>query len=130
MRGNKSLIRVGLLMAFAAGTATASAAAEIKDMVGTWKWTDYTVEVKECTTNPASSGLCATVLDGPKNKGMEMIRSKLEKAGDAFTGQIAHPATGEIYTTKMTLKGADTWAMDGCTDKGVCAKGDFSRVKK
>ena len=106
-----------------------SEAAELKDMFGKWKWTDYTVEVKECATNPAAAGLCATVIDGPKNKGMEMIRSKLDKAGADFSGLIAHPATTEIYKTKLTLKNPDTWAMDGCTDKGVCAKGDFVRVK-
>lgn len=104
-------------------------AAESKDMIGKWKWTDYTVEVKECTTNPAGSGLCATVLSGPKNVGMEMIRSKLESKDGAFIGQIAHPATGELYNTKMTLKTPDIWSMDGCTAANVCAKGDFERVK-
>lgn len=104
-------------------------AAEIKDMVGTWKWTDYTVNVKECATNPSGAGICATVVEGPKNKGMEMMRSKPEKKGDDFVARVAHPATGEIYMTKMTRKSADAWAMDGCTDKGVCAKGEFVRVK-
>jgi uncharacterized protein (DUF2147 family) len=106
-----------------------AAAAEIKDMVGTWKWTDYTVEVKECSTNPSEAGICATVIGGPKNKGMEMIRSKLEKKGEVFVGQIAHPATGDIYNTKVSLKDADTWGMDGCTAANVCATGDFKRVK-
>ena len=109
--------------------ATAAFAAEIKDMAGTWKWTDYTVEVKECTTNPAASGLCATVTAGPKNVGMEMIRSKLDPKDGLFLGKIAHPATGEIYNTKLSLKDANTWSMDGCTDANVCAKGDFVRIK-
>jgi len=109
--------------------ATTGEAAELKDMLGKWKWTDYTTEVKECTTNPAGAGYCATVIDGPKNKGMEMIRSKLDKQGADLVGKIAHPATGEIYQTKLTLKNADTWTLDGCTDTGVCAKGDFVRVK-
>jgi uncharacterized protein (DUF2147 family) len=120
-------IVIGVAMAGVA--AVTARAAELKDMIGTWKWTDYTVEVKECTTSPAGAGVCATVLDGPKNKGMEMIRSKLEKKGEDFTGKIAHPATTEIYTTKLTFKAPDTWSLDGCTDKGVCAKGDFVRVK-
>jgi uncharacterized protein (DUF2147 family) len=106
-----------------------AAAAEVKDMIGKWKWTDYTIEVKECTTNPSGESICATVIDGPKNKGMEMIRSKLEKKGDVFVGQIAHPATGDIYNTKITLKDPDTWGMDGCTDANVCATGDFKRIK-
>jgi uncharacterized protein (DUF2147 family) len=123
-----------LRTAFAALVLTAAvvqpaAAAEIKDMVGKWKWTDYTVEVKECTTNPSGASICATVIDGPKNKGMEMIRSKLEKKGDVFVGQIAHPATGDIYNTKVSLKDADTWGMDGCTAANVCATGDFKRIK-
>ncbi|MEQ1695660.1 MAG: DUF2147 domain-containing protein [Hyphomicrobiaceae bacterium] len=111
------------------GSSASAMAVESKDMVGKWKWTDYTVEVKECATNPAGAGLCGTVLAGPKNVGMEMIRSKLEKKGDDFVGQIAHPATGEIYNTKLSMKGADTWSMDGCTAANVCAKGDFVRIK-
>ena len=106
-------------------------AAELKDMVGKWKWTDYTVETKECTTNPSGAGICATVVDGPKNKGMEMIRSKLEAKGADFTGQIANPATGDVYDTKLTMKDKDTWSMAGCvvSNKAVCATGDFTRIK-
>lgn len=125
-----NLSRKAIIVTALALLAPASAgAAELKDMIGKWKWTDYLIEVKECSSNPSGAGVCATVLDGPKNKGMEMIRSKLVAKGGDFVGSIAHPATGEIYQTKMTLKGADSWAMDGCTDKGVCAKGDFARVK-
>lgn len=123
-----SRYRIALVVATLAFAAP-SRAAELKDMVGKWKWTDYTIEVANCTTNPSGAGICATVLDGPKNKGMEMIRSKLDKKGEDFVGQVAHPATGEIYQTKMTMRSPDTWAMDGCTDKGVCAKGDFNRLK-
>jgi uncharacterized protein (DUF2147 family) len=126
------LIRCTTFVTAAAAIAlggTAALAAEAKDMVGTWKWTDYTVEVKECTTNPADSGLCATVTGGPKNVGMEMIRSKLEPKDGFFTGKVAHPASGEIYNTKLMLKDPDAWSMDGCTDANVCAKGDFVRVK-
>jgi uncharacterized protein (DUF2147 family) len=129
----REAIKAGLLLCAASlalpGT---SSAAEIKDMIGTWKWTDYTVEVKECSTNPSGAGLCATVIDGPKNKGMEMIRSKLEKKGSDFLGHIGHPATGDIYDTKLTMKNADTWSMAGCVinnNNTVCATGDFIRVK-
>ena len=94
-------------------------------MAGKWKWTDYTVECKEGGAN----GISCLVVDGPKNKGMEMVQSKLEGKDGAFTGDIKHPATGEIYKTKLTLKNADTWSMDGCTAANVCAKGDFVRVK-
>ena len=128
----RKAIKTGLLLCGASlALAGVSSAAEIKDMIGTWKWTDYTVEVKECSTNPSGAGLCATVIDGPKNKGMEMIRSKLENKGGEFLGHIAHPATGDIYDTKMTFKNADTWSMAGCviTNTAVCATGDFVRVK-
>ena len=107
---------------------TAAFAAEAKDMVGTWKWTDYTVDVKECTTNPAGASHCANVTAGRKNVGMEMIRSKLEPKDSFFTGKVAHPSSGEIYITKLSLKDANTWSMDGCTDANVCAKGGFIRV--
>ena len=117
------------LLVVAAGASSPARAAEMKEMLGKWQWTDYTVEVKECTTNPSAAGLCATVIAGPKNVGMEMIRSKLEKRSEDFVGQIAHPATSEIYNTKMTLKDPDTWGMDGCTAGNVCATGDFKRVK-
>ncbi len=94
-------------------------------MVGKWKWTDYTVE---CKTGGAN-GMSCTVIDGPKNKGMEMIQSKLEEKGGVFVGDIKHPATGDIYKTKINLKDADNWALDGCTSTGVCATGTFTRIK-
>jgi uncharacterized protein (DUF2147 family) len=120
---------LGSLLVLAAMASPPASAAEMKDMIGRWQWTDYTVDVQECASNPSGAGLCATVSAGPKNVGMEMIRSKLEKRGELFVGQIAHPATGEIYSTKMTLKDPDTWGMDGCTAGNVCATGDFKRMK-
>ena len=120
---------VAAMIGLAAMVPQPAQAVELKDMVGKWKWTDYTVEVKECATNPSGAGICATVIDGPKYKGMEMIRSKLEKKGADFHGKVAHPATQDIYTTKLTMKSSDVWSLDGCTDKGVCAKGDFVRIK-
>ncbi len=125
-------MKTGVVVCGAAlALASLAGAAEVKDMIGTWKWTDYTVEVKECSTNPSGAGLCATVIDGPKNKGMEMIRSKLESKDGAFLGHIAHPATGDIYDTKMTLKDPNTWSLAGCVinNTTVCATGDFVRVK-
>jgi uncharacterized protein (DUF2147 family) len=120
---------LGGLLALAVLALTPATAAELKDMIGKWQWTDYIVEVKECTTNPSGAGLCATVIAGPKNVGLEMITSKLEKRSEVFVGQIAHPATSEIYNTKMTLKDPHTWGMDGCTAANVCATGDFKRIK-
>ena len=122
------LVMAASVVAALAGAAPAGAT-DLKSLVGTWKWTDFTVQVKECTTNPSGAGLCETVIAGPKNVGMEMIRSKLEQKPDgSFVGKIGHPASGETYNTKMTLQG-DVWHMDGCTDAGVCATGDFVRQK-
>lgn len=103
----------------------ASPALADPSMVGKWKWEDFTVECKE----GGAFGVSCTVADGPKNKGMEMIKSKLEKKGDEFFGQVAHPASGETYNTKMKMTDADSWSMDGCTAANVCAKGVFKRVK-
>lgn len=103
---------------------TAPALAD-KAMVGKWKWTDYTINCAEGGAN----GISCKVEAGPKNVGMEMIQSKLEAKDGGFVGKIAHPATGETYNTKMKMANPDSWSMDGCTDKGVCAKGDFTRVK-
>lgn len=112
-------------LAMAGMAATPAAAVDLNSLVGTYKWTDYTVQAKTCSTNPSGAGLCVTVTAGPKNVGMEMIRSKLmDKAGGVFVGKIAHPASGEIYNTKMTFNGK-IWHMDGCTDAGACATGDF-----
>jgi len=98
-------------------------------LAGIWKWGDFTVDAKPCTSNPSGAGMCMTVVSGPKNVGMEMIRSKFEdKGGGEFAGKIAHPASGEIYNTKMSLKG-NTLSMSGCTDAGACASGDFVRQK-
>lgn len=109
----------------ALGFSGAAFAAGVADMVGKWKWTDFTIDCKEGGAN----GMSCTVIDGPKNKGMEMIQSKLEAKDGAFVGKVKHPASGEVYNAKMALKDANTWSMDGCTDAGVCAKGDFTRVK-
>lgn len=110
-------------------SSAAALAAATDDMVGKWQWTAYTIEVKKCESNPSGAGLCATVTGGPKNVGMEMIRSRLEPKDTGFFGKIAHPETGDIYNTKITPAGADGWSMDGCTEANVCAKGEFKRVK-
>ena len=103
----------------------ASAASDVSAMVGKWKWEGFTIVVKKCPTTE----ICAEVTAGPKNVGLQMIKSKLAASGDAFTGKIAHPQTGDTYNAKLTMANADTWHLDGCTDKNVCASGDFTRVK-
>lgn len=123
MHGNSVLALAALAMAGLA--ATPAVAVDLNSLAGTYKWEDFTVQAKTCNTNPTGAGLCMTVIAGPKHVGMEMIRSKLQdKTGGVFVGKIAHPASGEIYNTKMSFNGK-VWHMDGCTDAGVCATGDF-----
>lgn len=110
---------------FTIGFASMAAASDLSKMIGTWKWEQFTVVVKKCP----KTEVCATVTEGPKNKGMEMIRSKLVLKDKDFVGKIAHPQTGDIYNTKITMTNADTWTLKGCTDKKVCATGEFKRVK-
>jgi uncharacterized protein (DUF2147 family) len=118
-------VSAAAILAGVMGFAAAAGAASVADMAGTWKWTDYTVQCKEGGAN----GVSCTVTAGPKNVGMEMIQSKLESKDGAFVGDIKHPANGDTYKTKIQLKDADNWALDGCTTAGVCASGTFSRVK-
>lgn len=107
----------------ALGVSTSAYAAN--PMVGKWKWEAFTID---CTEGGAN-GMSCIVSDGPKNKGMEMVKSKLEPKDGAFVGQIAHPMTGETYNAKMVQDGADAFKMDGCTAGGACASGTFTRVK-
>ncbi|MGD9667588.1 MAG: hypothetical protein AB7U75_00855 [Hyphomicrobiaceae bacterium] len=115
--------------AFAAAVGLAalglSTSAFANPMVGKWGWEGFTIECKEGGAN----GMSCIVTDGPKNKGMEMIKSKLEAKDGAFVGQIAHPMTGETYNAKMVQDGADAFKMDGCTAAGACASGVFKRIK-
>jgi len=118
-------LRAGAISVAVLGLAVAANAASLADMVGTWKWTDYTVECKAGGAN----GMSCIVIDGPKNKGMEMVQSVLTPQGDAFVGDIKHPASGDIYKTKIVLKDPNNWSLDGCTASNVCASGVFTRVK-
>ncbi|VAW66915.1 hypothetical protein MNBD_GAMMA08-2213 [hydrothermal vent metagenome] len=104
---------------------SAMATNEITSMIGTWKWEGFTIEVAKCD----ATEVCAKVISGPKNVGMQMIKSKLKPDGNSFLGQVAHPQTGDTYNSKLTMATNDTWHIDGCTTANVCASGDFSRVK-
>jgi len=117
-------MKKALAAAVALATLAVSTSAFAASMIGKWKWDAYTIECKEGGAN----GMSCVVIDGPKNKGMEMIKSKLEDKGGEFVGQIAHPATGETYNTKMKPDGDNAWKMDGCTAAGACASGTFTRA--
>ena len=101
------------------------AADGLSSMVGTWKWEGFTIKVSKCD----KTEVCAKVVSGPKNVGLEMIRTKLKPTGNNFVGKVAHPQTGDTYNSKLSMANTDTWHIDGCTDKNVCASGDFTRVK-
>jgi uncharacterized protein (DUF2147 family) len=109
----------------AAGLSVAAAAADLKDMVGKWRWQDFTIEVSECK----GDSICANVVAGPKNVGLDLFASKLTgKDGDWF-GQITHPETKQVYNTRFQRKDKDRWRLDGCTAARVCLTGEFLRVK-
>ncbi len=121
----KPLAMIGMMGLVATGFVTSANAATLDEMVGTWNWSGFTIAVTKCD----ATGVCAEVIDGPKNKGMQMIKSKLQAKDDGFVGKIAHPQTGDTYNAKMSLSDANTWHMDGCTPQNVCASGDFVRVQ-
>ena len=112
-------------LAILALSCTAASAADLKDMIGKWRWQQFTIEVSACQTD----NICAKVVGGPKNVGMELFASKLvEKDGNLFA-QIVHPDTKETYNTRFQQNGPDAWRLDGCTAARVCLGGEFARVK-
>src|SRR5436190_13251856 len=48
-------------------------AADLKDLIGRWRWQQFTIEVTQCK----SDSICAKIIEGPKNVGMEVFASKL-----------------------------------------------------
>jgi uncharacterized protein (DUF2147 family) len=102
----------------------AASASDLKGMVGKWRWQEFIVEVKECQ----SGGVCAKIVAGPKNVGMDVFASKLVAKGGQWFGQVAHPETKEVYNTRFEQKGKDRWRLDGCTTARVCLTGEFVRV--
>jgi uncharacterized protein (DUF2147 family) len=119
----------GLCLATAAAALTlaaaSAAAADLKDMVGRWRWQSFTIEVSNCK----GDSVCAQVTAGPKNVGLDLFASKLAgKNGDWF-GQITHPETKEIYNTRFQQKSKDRWQLDGCTAARVCLTGEFLRAQ-
>jgi len=115
------------IIAAAAGIVafTMASSAMANPMVGTWTWDAFTVTCAEGGAN----GLSCKVTDGPKNKGMEMIMSKIEKKGDAFVGKVKHPGDGKVYNAQMKFDGNDKVNMTGVTDDGTKATGTFTRKK-
>ena len=98
--------------------------AELKDMLGRWTWGDSTIEVREC----GSKRVCAKVVAGPKNVGMEIFASKLVAKDGAWFGKVVDPKTGRTYNARMEFSPQKTWRLDGCDSSGVCLSGEFTRT--
>ena len=122
MTTKRTSIFMALLLAV---SSSAALAADLKDMLGKWRFRDFTIEVRECD----GASLCAKVVAGPKNVGKELFASKLAAKGGELFGQIAHPETQEMYNTRFQQKDKDHWQLDGCTAAKVCLTGEFVRVK-
>ena len=110
--------------AFVVASALAASAADLKGMVGKWRWQDFIVEVKECQ----AGGVCAKIVAGPKNVGMDVFASKLVAKDGQLFGLVAHPETKEVYNTRFQQRDKDRWRLDGCTAARVCLTGEFVRV--
>ena len=121
----KNIIKTFIALIALSAANNAVAKNDIYSMLGTWKWEDFTIKVDKCD----KTEVCATVMSGPKNVGLQMIKSKLTASGESFVGKIAHPQTGDTYNSKLSMASTNTWHIDGCADNNVCASGDFSRVK-
>jgi uncharacterized protein (DUF2147 family) len=114
-----------LLISLAIATSGSASAAGLQDMLGKWRWQDFTIEVRACQ----GDGACAKVIAGPKNVGMDVFASKLVAKDGAWFGQITHPETKETYNTRFQQQDKDRWRLDGCTAAKVCLSGEFVRVK-
>jgi uncharacterized protein (DUF2147 family) len=97
--------------------------ADIKDMLGRWTWQRFTIEVTEC----AGRKICAKVVAGPKNIGLEIFASELTNREGAWFGDVVNPETGASYRTRIQFTGSRTWRLDGCTASRVCLSGEFER---
>jgi hypothetical protein len=110
---------------FLAFSTVGAFATDPKDMLGKWRWKQFTIEVAECN----NSNICAKIVDGPKNVGMQVFASNLVAKDGNLVGQIAHPETKDIYNTRFQQEDSDKWRLDGCTATRVCLSGEFLRVK-
>ncbi|HUC45027.1 MAG TPA: hypothetical protein VMR94_00625 [Hyphomicrobiaceae bacterium] len=114
-----------LLILVALAASGSASAASLQDMLGKWRWQDFTIEVRACEGDSA----CAKVIAGPKNVGMDLFASKLMTKDGDWYGQITHPETKETYNTRFQQRDKDRWHLDGCTAARVCLSGEFVRVK-
>jgi uncharacterized protein (DUF2147 family) len=114
-----------VLATFFVATCYPGLAGELKDMVGKWSWRDFTLEVKQCQDD----SVCAKVVAGPENVGLDVFTSKLVAKGGDWFGQIADPETKATYNTRFHQVDKDRWRLDGCTSANVCLSGEFVRAR-
>lgn len=100
-------------------------AADLKDMMGRWKWQQFEIEVSDC----GPQRVCAKVVAGRKNVGMDIFASALTSKDGAWFGQVIDPNTGATYNTRLQLTSRGTWRLDGCTTSRVCLSGEFIRAR-
>ena len=103
----------------------AARAAAPKDLIGTWRLKDFTIQIRDCQPHR----LCAKVVAGPHNVGMEVFASRLEVRGDDVLGEVADPETKALYHARLRKVDADRWHLDGCTAGGVCLSAELLRIK-
>jgi hypothetical protein len=87
----------------------AASAADLKGLIGRWRWQAFTIEVSECR----GDSVCAKVVAGPKNVGMEVFASKLSPKGGDWFGQITLRSK-QVYDM-ISAEVAGQLASDGCT---------------
>lgn len=121
----KNIIKACIAIAIFSMGNSAMAENKIEAMIGEWKWEDFTIRVNKCD----KTEVCAKVVSGPKNVGLQMIQSKLTPSEGSFLGKVAHPQTGNTYNSKISMLSKNVWHIDGCTAANVCASGDFKRIK-
>lgn len=116
---------VWLLLSIMALQSARVCAAELRDLIGRWTWDKFVIEVTECKPGV----VCAKVIVGPKNVGMEVFGASLTPRGGELFGKIQDPNTGREYFTRFRQVTADRWVLDGCTVARVCLSGEFVRMK-
>lgn len=121
----KSLALALLLAVLMPATSTWAARGGMEAMMGKWIWNGFVVEVSPCK----NTGICAKVISGPKNVGMQMIQSPPIPKGRGMYGKVKHPLTGDIYNVKMSFSPTGDWQMDGCPEKESCDASKFLNKK-
>lgn len=98
---------------------------DLSEISGTWTWKSFVIQIAACQDK-----MCAKVIDGPKNIGMELFASDLNRQGEAWVGEVTDPETSVIYFTRLQLIDSNNLKLDGCTKNKLCLSGNFVRRLK